>query len=60
MDLAKSLFKVIFGLLLIVGGVYLISIWWPSVWTLIKGSVGIIIGLIGLLLLLLGFSDMKE
>ena len=60
MEWTKSLFKIILGLLLIVASVYLIVRWWPDVLSLIKGAIGIFVLLLGLLFLILGFSDTKE
>jgi len=62
---AKSLFKVVLGLLLLIVPIYLFAYdpwnWqlWQAVWTLIKGGVAILVLLIGLIFVLVGFSDLK-
>lgn len=63
-DIAKDLFKLIMGLLIILVGVWLIAIWAPDVWFLIKivfkGSIGIAVALIGLVILLISASALKS
>ncbi len=54
---AKSLFKVVLGLLLLIVPIYLFA--YEAVWTLIKGGVAILVLLIGLIFVLVGFSDLK-
>ena len=52
--------KIIMGLLVVLAGLYS-YIQWPgnlaALWTIIKGSVGLIVILIGLLLILVGFTE---
>lgn len=52
--------KIIIGLLIVLAGLYT-YIQWPgnltALWILIKGSVGLIVILIGLLLILIGFTE---
>lgn len=62
-DVAKSLLKVIAGLILII--VPIIGLvedkagLWTATWTVIKGGVVIFVLSIGLVFLLLGFSEIK-
>jgi hypothetical protein len=59
-DLLKKYFKVLLGLVLIIAGVCTYAIWgkwWPDLLTLIKGVLGLIIILIGLMFVFIGFSD---
>ena len=58
-DVVKNLFKVVLGLILGLVGVALIYLFRFDVLTLVKGSVGLFIGLIGLLFLMLGISELK-
>lgn len=53
-------FKVILGLIIILVGIYLIVLLRYDVWTIIKGLAGPIIALIGLLIFMIGISDLKE
>ena len=59
----SGLLKVLFGLLLIIGAVYLIvafpSTWWQAVKDLIQGGIVIGLAMFGALFLLLGLTDMK-
>lgn len=61
-DVAKNLAKIILGIILIIIAVWVIvsyKSWLAATWSLIQG--GIIIGviLVGIALLILGFSDIK-
>ncbi|MEK6835821.1 MAG: hypothetical protein AABX55_02250 [Nanoarchaeota archaeon] len=65
-DIIKNLFKVVFGIVLIFLALWL-SIgynnqygWWTATLTLIKGGLVLLVILVGLVLLLVGFSDMKN
>jgi|TARA_B100001971_G_C18131402_1_gene505027 polyferredoxin len=52
--------KIIFGLLILLAGLYS-YIQWPSnliaLWTIIRGSVGLVVILVGLLLILMGLTE---
>lgn len=50
-QIAMKGLKVILGLVLLVGGIALIYVLWPSVWTLIKGAIGVIVLLAGVVCL---------
>ncbi len=55
---AAGLLKLVVGLLLMVGAVYSVIVWWWSDFlTLLKGGVPIAVFLIGLVFLLLSFED---
>ncbi len=54
--ISKAL-KVVVGLLLVIAGIYGIIRFWPHVWDLLKGGVGIVVLLIGLIVLAIGFLD---
>lgn len=56
-DLIKKFLKVVFGLLLIMAGVYGCIRWWPQLLSLILGAIGIIVILVGLMFVFIGFSD---
>ena len=59
-DMVGKYFKILFGLLLIIVGISTYATWgkwWPELLDLIKGSLGIIIALIGLMFMFIGFSD---
>jgi len=56
-DLIKKFFKVVFGLLLIMAGVYGCIRWWPQLLSLIMGVIGPIVILVGLMFVFIGFSD---
>ena len=60
MDIVKALLKVFFGLLLMLAGIFGIVKWWGPFLTLLKGSIPVLVILIGLIFLLVGFSDMKS
>lgn len=63
-DTTKNLFKLFLGLLGLLVGIWLIVIWAGDVWSLIKilfkGSVGIFVSLIGLVIVLLSASALKS
>lgn len=52
----ERFFKGVLGLLLAVVAVYLLILWWPSVFVLIKGAVPFAVGLIGLIFIMLSFE----
>ena len=60
MNVVKALLKVFFGLLLILAGVAGLYSWWGSFIVLLKGSIPAFVILIGLVFLLVGFSDVKS
>ncbi|MBS3141640.1 hypothetical protein J4405_05875 [Candidatus Woesearchaeota archaeon] len=62
MDIVKALLKVFFGLLLMLVGIFFYGYykWWDSFLILLKGSIPAVVILIGLVFLLVGFSDMKS
>lgn len=52
--------KIILGLLIILAGVYVYVVWGgalQALWTVFKGTVGLMVIFIGLLFLLLGFTE---
>lgn len=53
--LEKSL-KIIFGLLLIVLGFYLLVRWWGHFLVMLKGFIPVIVVLVGLVFVLFGFE----
>ena len=53
----KKALKIVIGLLVIVIGVYGIARWWKFFLNTLKGSIGVIVILIGLLIVFLGISD---
>jgi len=62
-DIAKNLFKVVLGILLVIVAIWFAT--WKSDWgqatlTLIKGGIVLLVILIGFVLLLVGFSDLKN
>ncbi len=56
-DLIKKTFKVLFGLVLVIVGIYGCIRWWPHLLTLIKGAIGPFVILIGLMFVIIGLSD---
>lgn len=62
-DVVKNLFKVVFGIVLIFLAVWFAVTymsWGQATLTLIKGGLVLLVVLIGLVLLLVGFSDMRN
>jgi len=62
-EVAKNLFKVVFGVLLILASIWFAA--WKQDWgqaalDLIKGGIVLLVVLIGLVLLFVGFSDLKN
>lgn len=49
--IASTIFKVILGLVFLVLGVWAIIGWWPQVWTMIRGCVGLFLILAGIITL---------
>ncbi len=52
--------KIILGLLIILAGLYIYVAWsgaLAALWTVFKGCIGLVVILIGLLFLLLGFTE---
>ena len=63
MEAVKNLFKIVLGILLIFVAIWLSSMytsWGVAALSLIKGGIVVLVVLIGLMLLLVGFSDMKN
>jgi len=57
MSAAGKFFKILFGLLLIVAGVLSYTRWYMELLTLIKGALGLFVMMLGLLFLVIGWSD---
>jgi predicted phage tail protein len=62
-DIAKNLFKVVLGILLMIVAIWFAA--WKNDWgqatlSLIKGGIVLLVVLIGFVLLLVGFSDLKN
>ena len=49
--------KVLVGLALIVGGVYSYKWWWPELLIVVKGCLGAFVALVGLVIVMIGWSD---
>ena len=62
MDVIKNLFKIVLGVVLIFLVLWLSykTSWWTAALSLIKGGIVVLVVLIGLVLLLVGFSDLKN
>ena len=65
MDVIKNLFKIVLGVVLIFLALWLSVTynqygWWTATLSLIKGGIVVLVVLIGLVLLLVGFSDLKN
>lgn len=62
-DTASNLFKIILGIFLIALPIYALIFnfygLWNATWILIKGGITLFIILIGLIFLILGFSELK-
>jgi len=62
----KNLFKIALGLILIIIPLYFIfpgmilESWGVAAWNLIKGGITILVFLTGLILIILGISDLKN
>lgn len=48
-EVASKILKVILGAVFVVAGIALIIICWGDVWTLIKGSIGVVLLLAGVI-----------
>lgn len=59
-NITIGLFKLVLGAIFIILGVLSIFKWLPQLLDLIKGSIGICIGITGLLLVILAFSDFRN
>ncbi len=53
----KKAIKVIIGLALIVAGVGSYWYWWPELLVVVKGCLGVAVALIGLVVIMIGWSD---
>lgn len=53
-EVGSKALKIIIGILLMIGGGFLIWLWWPEFLYVLKGLVGVIVLLIGLLILVIG------
>jgi len=62
MDMVANLFKIVFGVILVIVAVYLSygNSWGIAALDLIKGGIVLLVVLIGVVLLLVGFSDLKN
>lgn len=56
MGSVERIFKVLFGLLLVVAAVSLLWRWNQDFLVVVRGSVPVLVGLVGLVFLLLGFE----
>lgn len=60
---AKGLFKIVLGIIIALIPIYLFlgNTWglWTATWMLIKGGIALLVLLIGLIFILIGFSDIK-
>jgi len=58
--------KILIGLILIIGIILLVapgmpfSSWGNAAWSLIKGGITLLIAIIGIILIVLGISDLKD
>ena len=52
----EKVFKGVLGILLAVGGMYLLTRWWADFMTLLRGGVPVLIILIGLVFIILAFE----
>ena len=61
-EVVKNLFKVVFGVILVIVAIWFADQygWLDATWNLIKGGLVLLVVLIGLVLLLAGFSDLKN
>ena len=65
-EVVKNLFKVVFGILLIILALWFVTSttigedWGQAAWDLIQGGIVLLVILIGFVLLLVGFSDLKN
>ncbi|MEK6863002.1 MAG: hypothetical protein AABW57_02475 [Nanoarchaeota archaeon] len=64
-EVVKNLFKVVFGVLLIILALWFVTStigkdWGQAAWDLIQGGIVLLVILIGFVLLLVGFSDLKN
>ncbi|MEK6907434.1 MAG: hypothetical protein AABW45_02805 [Nanoarchaeota archaeon] len=61
-EVVKNLFKVVFGVILVIVAIWFADQygWLDATWNLIKGGLVLLVVLIGLVLLLVGFSDLKN
>lgn len=56
----EGLFKIVLGLLFVLAGVYGMVALRSALWVLITGSIGMFVFFAGLLIFLLGVSEMRE
>ena len=49
--------KIIMGVLIMIAGLFLVWLWWPEFLYVLKGVVGIIVIIIGLIVVALGATD---
>ena len=61
-EVVKNLLKVVFGVILVIVAIWFADQygWLDATWNLIKGGLVLLVVLIGLVLLLVGFSDLKN
>ncbi len=59
-NIALGLFKLLAGAIFLILGILWAMRWWPQLLGLIKGSIGISVILLGMLLVLLSVSDFKN
>jgi hypothetical protein len=56
-QIIKKSLKVIVGLALIAVGILSYLWWWPDLLVLVKGSLGLFVAFIGLIVIMVGLSD---
>lgn len=57
MGFLSKFWKILLGVVLIGLGVLSYFYWWPELLTLIKGGLGLVLALIGLIFLVVGFTE---
>lgn len=60
MDTLKSILKILFGIIILVLGIWVIITWSNAVWMVIKAAIAMIVCLIGLAFIIIGSSDIKN
>ena len=50
-EAAKTFFKIILGLIFVIGGIALAIFWWKDLWTVVKGTLGLFLVMVGAIIL---------
>ena len=49
--------KILFGILVILAGLFLVWVFWPEFWAVFKGLIGLVLIVVGIIIAAIGWTD---